>query len=136
MTTSEKKKAQGAIMLLEKKENKDPKGRMVFNGKPTREWLTREDTSSPAVSQEAIMILTAIDAKEERNVMTADVPNAFIQTPIDVASRDERIIIKIKGQFVDLLCEIDVNTYGKHIIYGNGVKILYVSVLRAIYGMF
>ena len=70
---------------------------MVFNGKPTKEWLTREDTSSPTVSQEAIMILAAIVAKEERDVMTADVPNVFIQTPIDIELRDERIIMKIKG---------------------------------------
>ena len=135
LTKSEKRKAQNAIMLLKKKENKDSKGRMVFNGKPTREWLTREDTSSPTVSQEAIMIVAAIDAKEGRDVMTADVPNAFIQTPIDVESRDERIIMKIKGELVDLLCEIDVNTYGKHVVYEKGVKTLYVSVLLAIYGM-
>ena len=135
LTSSEKRKAQDAIMLLEKKENKDPKGQMVYNGKPTREWLTREDTSSPTVSQESIMILAAIDAKEDRDVMTADVPNAFIQTPIDVETRDKRIIMKIKGQLVDLLCEIDINTYAKYVVYENGIKTLYVSVLRAIYGM-
>jgi hypothetical protein len=30
-------------MFLSKKHDKRVKGRMVYNGKPTREWLTRED---------------------------------------------------------------------------------------------
>ena len=38
---------------------------MVFNGKPTREWLSREDASSPTASLEAIFLTATIDANEE-----------------------------------------------------------------------
>ena len=37
MTAEEKRKAQAALMFLTEKRNGEVKGRMVFNGKPTRE---------------------------------------------------------------------------------------------------
>jgi hypothetical protein len=46
-------------MFLGKKREKTVKGRMVYNGKPTREWLSTEDSTSPTASLESIM-LTAI----------------------------------------------------------------------------
>ena len=65
LTTSEKKKAVEAMMLLTEKKDKTVKGRMVYNGKPSRKWLTREDAASPTASLESIMITVVIDAKEE-----------------------------------------------------------------------
>jgi hypothetical protein len=55
------------------------KGRMVYNGKPTSKWLLREDVASPTAALESIMITGVIKAKEERDVMTCDIPNTFIQ---------------------------------------------------------
>jgi hypothetical protein len=37
---SERKKAQIALMFLTEKRDKSVKGRMVYNGKPMREWLS------------------------------------------------------------------------------------------------
>jgi hypothetical protein len=36
---SDRKKAQMTLMFLTEKRDKSVKGRMVYNGKPTREWL-------------------------------------------------------------------------------------------------
>jgi hypothetical protein len=41
MNHSERKKAQMALMFLTEKRDKSMKGRMVYNGKPTREWLSQ-----------------------------------------------------------------------------------------------
>ena len=49
---SEIAKAVEGIMLLTEKRDKSVKGRYVYNGKPTREWLSREDAASPTVSLE------------------------------------------------------------------------------------
>ena len=56
--------------------------KMVYNGKPTREWLSREDSVSPTVALESIMLIAVIDAHEGRNVMMCNIPNAFIQAPM------------------------------------------------------
>ena len=42
--------------------------------------MSREDSASPTAMLESIILTLAIDAKEKRDVMTGDVPNAFIQT--------------------------------------------------------
>ena len=47
---------------------------MVYNGKPTREWMSKEDSASPTASMEAIFLLAAIDAHEGRDIMKADIP--------------------------------------------------------------
>ena len=42
LTESEKSKIVDAIMLLQEKYDKSIKGRCVYNGKPTRNWLTKK----------------------------------------------------------------------------------------------
>ena len=82
LTKQEKERAQQALMLLTEKRDGSIKGRAVYNGKPTQEWLTKEDTTSPTASTEGVFITLVIDAKERRDVMCLDVPNAFIQVEI------------------------------------------------------
>ena len=49
-------------MLLQEKRDKTIKGRCVYNGKLTRDWLMHEDTSSPMVSLESVILTVAVDA--------------------------------------------------------------------------
>ena len=102
---------------------------MVYNGKPTRDWLSREDSASPTASLEGVLITSVIDAKEQRDVMSADIPNAFIQAEIPNGKGDEKIIMKITGQLVDILVQMAPEVYGKYVVYENGKKVLYVQVL-------
>ena len=97
---------------------------MVYNGKPTREWLNKEDSASPTVLLESIMLLAIIDAKEGRDVMSADVPNAFIQTSMPPPKEGQaRVIMKITGVLVDLLVQIAPETYGPYVVFENGRKV-------------
>jgi Reverse transcriptase (RNA-dependent DNA polymerase) len=122
-------------MFLTEKKDETVKGRMVYNGKPTREWLSRDDAASPTAATESILITGVVDAREKRDIMTNDVPNAFIQATMPTIKQgDERVIMKITGQLVEMLIEIDPK-YGQYAVYEKGKKILYVVVLRAIYGM-
>ena len=81
------------------------------------------------------MTTCVIDAYEERDVMTANVPNAFIQTVMPEPEEGEaRVTMKITGLLVDYLLEIDP-TYRDYIVYDRGKRVIYVVILRAIYGM-
>eukprot|EP00980_Cylindrotheca_fusiformis_P001123 scaffold313_cov73-Cylindrotheca_fusiformis.AAC.1 len=97
---------------------------MVYNGKPTRDWLSREDAASPTASLEGVFLTATIDAHEGRDVMTADVPNAFIQTQMPERKEGEdRVIMKITGVLVvDLLVELDPQTYKNFVVFENGKK--------------
>ena len=54
----------GALMFLTEKRDKSVKGQMVYNGKPTREWLTSKDSASPTAALESIMLTAVIDTHE------------------------------------------------------------------------
>ena len=43
--------------------------------------------------------------------------------------------MKITGILVDMLVEISPSTYSKYVVFKKGKKVLYVHVLKAIYGM-
>jgi hypothetical protein len=138
MTQIERRKAQQALMFLGEKRCGTVKGRMVYNGKPTREWLSREDSASPTAALESIMLTAVIDAHEERNVMTCGIPNVFIQALMpEVKDGDERVMMKITGVLVDMLVELNPELYGPYVVYERNRrnKVLYVQVMRAIYGM-
>jgi hypothetical protein len=123
-------------MFLTEKRDKSVKGRMVYNGKPTREWLSWEDAASPTAALESILITGVIKAKEQRDIMTCDIPNAFIQAYLPKKEPGEDIVMmKITWVLVDMLVNINPELYGPAVVLENRKKILYVEVLKAIYFM-
>ena len=65
---------------------------MVYNGKPTREWLTRENSASPMAALESIMLTAVIDAHKGRNIMSA-----FIQAEMpDISDGEEWVTMKLQ----------------------------------------
>jgi hypothetical protein len=136
MTKMEKRKAMESLLFLTEKRDGRIKGRMVCNGKPTRKWVDKDEATAPTASLESIMLTAIIGAKEGLDVMSADIPNAFIQAQMPKKKEgEERVIMKITGVLVDLLNEIDPARNGPYVLYENGVRTLYVEVLRALYGM-
>jgi hypothetical protein len=67
--------------------------------------------------------------------MTADIPNAFVQTEINDKEMGYRVIMKIRGPLVDMLLEIDYNTYNSYVVYEGRSKVLYVKMNMALYGL-
>ncbi|CAJ1965953.1 unnamed protein product [Cylindrotheca closterium] len=136
MTASERKKAQSAMMLLvEKQFEKTIKGRLVFGGDGTCEWLSREDTASPTALQEATTTTCVIDAHKGRDVMMLDMPNAFIQTYTpDAKEGEDQIYMKITVMMVQILIDM-APEYCEYVVLENGKREIYVRVLRAVYGM-
>jgi hypothetical protein len=127
MTSSERKKAQQALMFLCEKRDGTIKGRLVYNGKPTRGWLSREECMSPTAALESIVLTCMIEAHEGRDVMSADIPNAFIQTKMpEIPQGEERVLMKITGVLVDLLMDLNPELYGSKIVFENGRKVIYV----------
>jgi hypothetical protein len=82
------------------------------------------------------LIAGVIETKEERDVMTCDIPNAFIQVYLPKKEPGEdRVMMKITGVLVGMLVDINPESYGPAIVLENQKKSLYVEVLKAIYGM-
>ena len=136
MTDIERKRALESLIFLVEKKSGEIKARTCANGSTQRVWMGREESSSPTVSTTGLFISMAVDAKEKRHVATCDIPNAFIQTEMDQFDKDgQRFVMKIRGALVDMLIQIAPEIYKDHMTYEKGQKIIYVQVLKAIYGM-
>jgi hypothetical protein len=100
-----------------------------------REIMSKEEASSPTIATESIVLTGIIDAKEKRDVITLDIPNAFVQTPAGTTKDGKSIIMKIRGALADMLVDLDPLIYKDYVSIVDGNKGLYVQVLKAIYGM-
>ena len=65
--------------------------------------------------------------------MTLDIPNAFLQT--DIPQTREKVVMKIRGELVNILMEICPGVYEEYVVYEVKQKVLYVKMMKALYGM-
>jgi hypothetical protein len=86
-------------MFLKEKRDGSLKGRTVAGGNKQRDYISKEDASSPTVATEAVLLSCIIDAKEGRDVAVIDIPNAFIQTLPTSTSPTSRLIRKGQNNY-------------------------------------
>ena len=120
------------IVLTEKRDGR-VKARTCANRSTQRDYIPREDAASPTASTDCVLITGVIEAKQQRDIMTLDIPNAFVQTSIPPG--EEKVIKKIRGVLVDILCELAPEVYKDYVVRERKNKLLYVEMLKALYGM-
>ena len=69
-----------------------------------------------------------IDALEKRDVATADVEGAYLH-----ADMPDFVLLKMTGEAVDIMCKVNPS-YSKFVAIENGKKVLYLRLLKALYG--
>ena len=117
--------------LIKEKINGNIKGRTCVNGSKQRRYIKEgEIISSPTASLESIITTLVIDAYEGRYTAIADVPGAYLHAEMP---QDKLVLLKLKGQFVGIMCQINPE-YKQYVRYEGKTKVLYLKVLRAIYG--
>ena len=75
------------------------------------------------------------DACEERDIMTEDISNAFMQASLPMKDGDERIHMKITDASVDMSVKMNSNLCESHVVCEKEKKTICVRVLRAICDM-
>ena len=91
-------------------------------------YKSKDETSSPTISTEALFITCLIDVMEGRCVVTCDVPGAFMQTDID-----ELVHLKLEGEITELLVKVDPS-YGEFMTKERGKSVIYTELSKALYG--
>ena len=131
LTYEQKRRALNAINLIKKKRDGTIKGRTCADGSKQHRYLKEdEDISSPTLALESLLITLVIDVYEGRDVAFFDIPGAYLHAKVPP---EKMVTLKLKGVFVDIMCEIN-QEYVQHVRYENGQKVLYLRVLRALYG--
>ena len=72
-----RKRALGYIMFLKRKRSGKMKGR-GSDGRPQRDYITKEESSTPTVLLYALMGSYVMDALDDRKVITVDIHGAFL----------------------------------------------------------
>ena len=81
-----------------------------------------------------VSILTglAIDAYESRDVAIVDIPGAYLHADMP-QTEGETVLVKLEGDFVDIMCSVN-EKITPHVVYEGNTKVLFMTVLREIYG--
>lgn len=110
LTNLERKHGLRSITFVKEKRCGRIKGRTVADGRAQCDYVIRDESTSPTVSTEALMISIAIDAKERRAVAIADVEGACLH-----ADMDETVIMLFEGEMVDCMVQANPEKCGPHV---------------------
>ena len=83
LSPAQKMEALGYLMFLKKKGCGTIKGRGCVDGRKQRAYITKEESTSPTISTEAVFLTAVVDAWENRKVAVLDVLGAFMQVDMD-----------------------------------------------------
>ncbi len=77
------------------------------------------------------MFLTStIDAKENREVVTIDIPGAFLHV-----DNEDYVIMKMVGMLAELMVKTNPKMYRQYIVLEKRRSVLYLRLQKALYGM-
>jgi hypothetical protein len=110
LTPAERKGALRYLMFLKEKRTGQIKGRGCADGRFQRKYMSKEETSSPTVATEALILSCVIDAIEERDVATCDIPGAFMQSDMK-----GKVIMKLEGVMAEVIIKIDPKLYTRFV---------------------
>jgi hypothetical protein len=129
LSANEKQAALQYLMFLKQKCNGTIKGCGCADGWKQWECITKEDSSSPTVAIECILISSVLDAMEGCDVATVDIPGAFMQ-----ADMDKVVHMKLEGKMADLLVSLDPSMYRPYVYDVRCKNVLYIELHKALYG--
>lgn len=95
--------------------------------------IDTDEAASLTAMADSIFLSGVIQAKQNKDIMTCDIWNAFVQTDIKLIG--QQILMKIRGALVDILVEMDHEKYNDYVVYESRRKVLYVMMNKALYGM-
>ena len=100
-------------MFLKRKRTGKVKARGCADGRPQREYIGKEESSSPTVSIYALMY--PINSIKNRHVVTCNIPGAFLQVKWP---KDKPTYLRFDGIMVNMLCDID-GSLKKRVVYAK-----------------
>ena len=92
--------------MLKKKRCGTLKARACADGRKQRKYITKEEAASPTIQTTSLMLSLLIDAEEKRDVATADVVGAYL-----MADMEDKVIVKMTGDAVDIMCKVNKITF-------------------------
>jgi len=106
LSDKDKSKALSLLIFLKEKRDGTVKARSCANGSVQREHVAKEEAAAPTVALESVFVTTTIDAKEKQEVVTIDIPGAFLH-----ADNKDYVVMKMNGSLAELMVKTDPKIY-------------------------
>jgi hypothetical protein len=120
-------------VFVKKKCTRQIKACKVAGGNKQRDFISKENASSPTVATESVLLTSLVDAQENCNIAIMDILNAFIQMVVE--DDEDKVVMRITGHMVNVLVKVVPKVYGPYVSTNKqGRKQLLVECLNAIYG--
>jgi hypothetical protein len=71
-----------------------------------------------------------IDVKEDKEVVTINIPGAFLH-----ADNKDYVIMKMVGTLAELMVKTNPKMYRQYVVLEKGRSVLYLRLQKALYGM-
>ena len=81
-------------------------------------YTSKQDTAAPTVAHASLVISCVIDAFENHDVATLDIPGAFLQTKMP--DDEDEVHVILEGCMAELLAKISPETYQKYVHHKHG----------------
>ena len=89
------------------------------------------ETSSPTVTLKTLITSLCIVAYEGRDIIIVDALGAYLNAS---SLEDKFILIKIQGNFVDIMRDINPKL-NEDVMNENNRKVMYMRILKVLYGL-
>jgi hypothetical protein len=117
-------------MFPKENRNGDVKAQSCANGSVQRNHIAKEEAALPTVGLESVFATAAIDAKENREVVTINIPGAFLH-----ATNKNYVVMRMNGTLAKVMTKTDPKLYQKYLTDEKGKKVLYLHLQKALYGI-
>ena len=128
LTQKEREQSLRVVNLIKHKRDGTIKGCTCADRRKQRDLYDKSQTVSPTVSSDALVLTIMIDAKEGRDVATADVAGAYLN-----ADMDDLVVMRLVSEDVALMCEVE-SSFRHHVVQEGKNDVLYLRLDKALYG--
>jgi hypothetical protein len=118
------------LIFIKEKRNGTVKAQSCANGSVQWDHTAKEEAALPTVALESVFVTAAIDARENREVVTVNIPGAFLH-----ATNNNYVVMCMNRALVELMVKTDPKLYRKYLIDEKQKKVLYLCLQKALYGM-
>jgi hypothetical protein len=77
-----------------------------------------------------VFVTGTIDARENRKVVTIDIPGAFLH-----ATNKDYVLMQMNGTLAKLMVQTDLKLSRKYLVDIKGKKVLYLCLQKVLYSM-
>ena len=103
------------------------KSRYYANGSIKKKFVSKEEIVSYTATTQSTIITRVLEAKQNRDVMTLDIPNAVVQTEVHQENKKNNNGNKRSASYA--LLEKKSGLYDEFVVYQGKKKMLYVRML-------